>query len=168
MSIHIENKPWFSYLDEDIQESLKLSVQLAEVSAEWSRRYHDYSFLVFPAAKAYEGFLKNLFLDMGFISKEQYKGKRFRIGKALNPHLDKKYQDDGWVYDEISKYCGGPDLADTLWKTWKESRNVLFHWFPDEKNVVTHNEAVERLLAIIGAMDEVYTACEVDLTNVKK
>jgi hypothetical protein len=161
----VKNKPWWNYLSEDLQESLELSFHLSERSAEWSNKYHDYSFLVFPAAKAYEGFLKKIFLDMGFITKEDYNGKHFRIGKALNPNLESKYKGDDWVYKKLSKFCGGDELPDRLWRTWKESRNLLFHWFPNEKNVVSHAEAVEKLLMIVGAIDEVFSVCSVELNK---
>ncbi|PIQ73668.1 hypothetical protein COV58_01295, partial [Candidatus Roizmanbacteria bacterium CG11_big_fil_rev_8_21_14_0_20_36_8] len=36
------------------------------------QHFKDYSFLVFPYAKAYEGFLKQLFLDLEFISHHDY------------------------------------------------------------------------------------------------
>lgn len=161
--MRIKRKPWWGYLPNDLQDSLELSFKLADMSSTWSKRFHDYSFIVFPAAKAYEGFLKKLFLDMGFISQADYHGKHFRIGKALNPDLDEKYKDDGWVYKDLSNFCGGDVLPEKLWKTWRESRNLLFHWFPNEKNAVGHNEAVERLLSIVGAIDEVFSACRVRL-----
>ena len=44
--------------------------------------YHDYGFVVFASAKAYEGFLKKLFLDMGLITKQQFESDHFRIGRA--------------------------------------------------------------------------------------
>ncbi|OGM32438.1 hypothetical protein A2803_03110 [Candidatus Woesebacteria bacterium RIFCSPHIGHO2_01_FULL_44_21] len=160
----ITNKPWWSYLSEDLQESIELSFQLADMSSKWSSRFHDYSFIVFPAAKAYEGFLKKLFLDMGFITKADYFGRHFRIGKALNPDLEEKYRDSEWVYEKLTDYCKGEALPDKLWKTWKESRNLVFHWFPDEKNTVDHAEAVEKLLMVVAAIDEVFTACRVKLT----
>lgn len=164
----INKKPWWDYLSEDLQESLELSFKLADMSALWSKRFHDYSFIVFPAAKAYEGFLKKLFLDMGFIREADYSGKHFRIGKALNPDLEEKYKVDGWVYDKLADYCKGRELPDKLWKTWRESRNLVFHWFPEEKNVVSHAEAVERLLMVVAAIDEVFKACSIDLKNENK
>ena len=164
----ISKKPWWDYLPTDLKDSLELSFFLADRSSEWSKRFYDYSFIVFPAAKSYEGFLKKVFLDMGFITNEDYRGKHFRIGKALNPDLEPKYKDSDWVYDKLSKFCQGRELPDKLWKTWKESRNLLFHWFPEEKNVVSHNEAVERLLMIVATIDEVFTACSVKLPKNQK
>ena len=162
MAIHLGRKPWWNYLRDDLKEHLRLSSYLADKSTEWSKTFHDYSFIVFPAAKAYEGFLKKLFFDMGFITREEYFGKHFRIGKALNPDLEEKYREDGWVFAKMQEYCGR-DLPERLWETWKKSRNRLFHWFPDEQNKVSHPEAVERLLMIVVAIDEVFGACKLDL-----
>lgn len=168
MPIYIERKPWWGYLEHDMQESLQLSLYLSETSAKWSKKFHDYSFIVFPASKAYEGFLKKLFLDLGLITKSDYIGKHFRIGKALNPDLDKRFKNDSdWVYKKLVHYCQGEHLPKKLWQTWKEARNILFHWFPEEVNVVTHNEATEKLLMIIDAIDSVYFLCEIDLTKLE-
>lgn len=142
-----------------------MSYYLADRSSEWSKKFGDYSFIVFPAAKAYEGFLKKLFLDMGFITEEDYSGKHFRIGKALNPDLEDKYKNEGWVYSKLEEFCQGKKLPDTLWNTWKQCRNLLFHWFPNEKNKVDHIEAVERLLKIVSAIDEVFVVCRVQLSK---
>ena len=117
-------------------------------------------FVVFPAAKAYEGFLKKLFLDLKFITEEDYYGKHFRIGKALNPSLPKELRREG-VYDKIVQFCQGHTLADKLWDTWRLSRNLTFHWFPNEKNAITLTEAGERIEMIIGAIDEAFKECKI-------
>ncbi len=157
----IKNKHWWNYLSKDLQEGLELSFRLSDISAQWSDRLHDYSFIVFPAAKAYEGFLKVVFLDMGLIGKEDFYSKNFRIGKSLNPDLEEKYKNNDWVYAKLAEYCKGRDLPDKLWTTWKESRNQTFHWFPGKKNTLTHAEAVEKLLMIISAIDEFFSVCEI-------
>ena len=54
------------------------------------KEQHDYAFVVFSLAKAYEGFLKRVFLDMKMIDRRQYFGEYFRIGRALNPSLPKR------------------------------------------------------------------------------
>lgn len=167
MAMHLARKPWWKYVDSDLREHLRLASYLADKSTQWSKRFHDYSFIVFPAAKAYEGFLKKLFLDMGFITKDEFYGKHFRIGKALNPALEEKYRDDGWVYARLYEYCGGADLPEKLWKTWRKSRNKLFHWFPDQENYISHPEAVERFLMIVSSIDEVFSACKIELDKKK-
>ena len=99
-----------------------------------------------------------MFLDLKFISEEDYFGKHFRIGKSLNPSLPKEMRGDE-VYGKIVKYCGGKDLADNLWETWRVCRNLTFHWFPDEKNTVTFDEAKERVNMIISAIDAAFAGC---------
>lgn len=169
MDLNLEKKLWWHYIEEDLQELLVASEFLTNVVRSWggdlpsgSKVFHDYSFIVFPAAKAYEGYLKKVFFDMGFITDEDYHGKRFRIGKALNPFLDKKYRENESVYDKIVSHCGGKELADTLWDAWTNGRNVVFHWFPDEKRAVSFNEAEEKIKQIVVAMDKAFEGCKIN------
>lgn len=160
MKNNLEKKPWWNYLSHDLRELLTESYILLKKVKKWNQVFHDYSFVVFPAAKAYEGFLKTLFLEMGFINKNDYYGKRFRIGKALNPSLDPEIREKESVYDRIVEYCGGKSLSDELWDTWKRCRNLLFHWFPKEKNAIDYGEAKERFAKVINAIDMAYGECE--------
>jgi hypothetical protein len=168
MDLNLEQKLWWHYIEEDLQELLVASEFLTNVVRSWggdmpqgSKVFHDYSFVVFPAAKAYEGFLKKMFLDLGFITNEDYVGKRFRIGKALNPFLEKRLRDRESVYDRIVKYCGGKELADLLWEAWTNGRNLVFHWFPDEKKAVSFDEAEAKINQIIIAMDSAFEGCKI-------
>ncbi len=161
MTLKLENKLWWEYIGEDLQELLLTSKALVEKVSLLGENFDDYSFVVFPAAKAYEGFLKKLFLDLGFITKEDYYGKRFRVGKALNPDLEPYLREKEGVYDRIVAYCGGKDLADRFWNTWKLSRNLIFHWFPNEKNIIDLEEAKARLGMIIEALDLAVKECKI-------
>lgn len=163
----LELRSWWGYLGEDIQKLLLTSEFIFNAVKSWGvdlpggqEKFHDYSFVVFPAAKAYEGFLKKMFLDRGFISEEDYFGKHFRIGKALNPSLPKELRHES-VYDKIVQYCQDKTLADHLWETWRLCRNLPFHWFPNEKNTITLPEARERIEMIIDAMDEASEGCKI-------
>jgi len=149
-------KVWWPYLEEDLQKLILTSEFIYSVVKEWGTEFNDYSFVVFPAAKAYEGFLKKIFLDLKFITEEDYYGKHFRIGKALNPSLPKEIMQEG-IYDKIVQYGKSHKLADNLWNTWKESRNLIFHWFPNEKNAITLPEAGERVQMIISSIDQAYS-----------
>jgi hypothetical protein len=162
----IEQKIWWDYLGADLQKLLITSRFLVTTVKSWGvdypggkNEFDDFSFVVFPAAKAYEGFLKKMFLDLKFITEEDYFGKHFRIGKSLNPSLPKEIRKDE-VYSKIVKFCGGEKLANNLWETWRISRNLVFHWFPDQKNTVTLDEAEERINMIISAMDESFQECK--------
>jgi len=159
---NLEKRVWWSDLDNGLQELLKESVLLIEKSGNWERHFSDYSFCVFPAAKAYEGFLKIVFLKLGFMTERQFMGRRFRVGKALNPDLDKRYREKEGVYDRLVAYCNGSATADELWKTWKECRNILFHWFPKEgKRNVNLAQAREKIMQILSAMDLLYKECKI-------
>lgn len=163
----LEKKVWWDYLGEDLQKLILSSLFIQNAVKSWgadlpggSQEFHDYSFVVFPAAKAYEGFLKKMFLDLKFITEEDYYGKHFRIGKALNPSLPKELESEG-VYSKIVKYCHGEALAQKLWETWKLSRNLVFHWFPNEKNAITLAEAGERIEMIISSIDQSFQECKI-------
>ncbi len=160
MEVILKDKPWYDYLEEDLRELLAESFQLIKAVESWSDHFHDYSFIVFPAAKAYEGFLKKLFFDMGFITQADYFGTHFRIGKALNPQLEPRFRYES-VYDKVSEFCGGEALAQKLWDTWKNCRNLVFHWFPDEKKAISYDEAKARVEKIINAIDASFKECKI-------
>ena len=160
----IKAKSWWGYLEEDIQELLTQSVILIEVVGRWSKdersRLHDYSFVAFPIAKAYEGFLKKLFYDLGFINEDDYFGKRFRVGKSLNPSLDRHRMKYG-VYDKIVSFSKGNELADALWQTWIECRNQLFHWFPNELKAISFEDSILKVEKVIATIDKAFTMSRV-------
>ncbi len=161
MEVSLKEKPWYNYLEEDLRELLEQSFELLDKVPGWKDGFHDYSFIVFPAAKAYEGYLKKIFLDKGFISSADYYGKHFRIGKALNPQLEPRFRSES-IYDKITTALGGEHyIADMLWDTWRNCRNLVFHWFPDEKKAINFEEAKARVERIIGAIDESYRACKI-------
>ncbi len=157
----LETRPWWGYIEVDLQELFKQAFLLLEMSKLEPGKFRDYSYIVFPAAKAYEGFLKKLFFDLRFIGEEEYYGNRWRVGKALNPFLEKEYRQES-VYDRIVGFCGGKELADRLWETWKRCRNLVFHFFPNEKNAVSLPEAEERLNTIVDAIDAATKECNIN------
>ena len=162
---NLQNKKWWMYVHNDLRELLTQSRFLIDNLKKWEvdkeQRFQDYAFIVFPAAKAYEGFLKTLFFDMGFMGKDDYYGKRFRIGRSLNPSLEKRFRSNESIYDKLVEYLGGYELADTLWDTWKNCRNMLFHWFPNEKNAISFAEAENRVMDVVNAMDKAYEECKI-------
>lgn len=159
--MQLESYPWWSYLESGQQEGLLTSFRLLRQQKETpDLNIHDYSFIVFPAAKAYEGFLKKLFLDLGFITKQAYEGDRFRIGKALNPSLEREWRHES-IYDKLVGYCKGEELPEQLWDTWKKSRNTIFHWWPAHRNETTLEESQERLDMIVDTIDSAFGECRI-------
>ena len=110
----------------------------------------DFSFLVSPIAKAYEGFLKDFFLKIGIISDSDYESDRFRVGKTLNPSLRYKRFS---VYQKLSEsHEKGEELAETLWDAWKFGRNEIFHYFPNNYKNLSQNEAEDRINLLLRAI----------------
>lgn len=162
MKANLEKHNWWSYIHSDLKDLIRESSILINEVEHWEVKFHDYAFIIFPAAKAYEGFLKTIFYDMGLISDKDYFGKRFRVGKALNPALEKKYREKEGVYDRLTDFCDGKELPDVLWDTWKEGRNLLFHWFPNERNAIDFQEAKEIFNKILMAMDLAFVGCKIN------
>jgi len=122
----------------------------------------DYSYLVFPFAKAYEGFLKLLFLRYGIITNREFESDRFRIGKALNPNLEKRMRRLHSAYDRFVNFCdNGTELANRLWQTWKRGRNLLFHFFPKHYKTVSLTEAKDIIAEILITMEVTLESCTV-------
>lgn len=116
--------------------------------------FKDYSFLIFPYAKAYEGYLKKLFLDLDFISHLDYISDHLRLGKLMAPqlldHLGEKS-----LYKKIKDHST-KETADMIWETWKVGRNQVFHYFPHNTRYVTFGEAQLTVNRIIMTMKEAH------------
>lgn len=161
MNENLSKHNWWGYINDDLKDLIRESYLLVENVETWEQKFHDYAFVIFPAAKAYEGFLKTVFRDMGFITDEEYFGKRFRVGKALNPTLDKHLREES-VYDKLVDFCQGRQLPDAMWDTWKAGRNLLFHWFPNEKNAIDFPEAKRIFNKILMTMDLAFVGCKIE------
>lgn len=110
----------------------------------------DYSFLVAPVVKSYEGFLKDFFLHVGLINEIEHEGDRFRVGKTLNPSLRyKRFSIFQRLADLDDK---GEELAEKLWDAWKKSRNETLHFFVGNNKKLTLTEAVERIHQVLSVI----------------
>ncbi len=141
-----------------IEEGLYL---LEDIKTHPDARITDYSYLVFPFAKAYEGFLKKLFLDLKFIPLQVYESDHFRIGKALNPHLEKILRHES-IYDKIISVCGNQALADELWNVWKKGRNLVFHYFPHNLHALSLTDAENIISEMLMVMERAVRECKVE------
>ena len=146
----IKTQTWYSFLTDAERQLIDTSFQLlAQINQD---TYTDYSFIVFPMAKAYEGFLKTYLLDLGLISQHVYESRRFRIGRALNPDINNGQRDDLWLFDDVARVCG-LEMAREMWDAWIECRNQVFHFFPLQHQQLTHAAAQAKLHQIAMAMD---------------
>ena len=119
-----------------------------------AHQFKDYSFLVFPFAKAYEGFLKELFKDSGLISHLDYISDHLRLGKLLSPNLIGKLGEKS-LYKKILERSTR-QLADKIWDIWQIGRNQIFHYYPHNLKAISLEEAEKIINQIIQTMEEAY------------
>ncbi len=144
---------WFQGLAPSEQELIRISAQLFERERTNSFTFSDYSFVVFPMAKAYEGFIKRTLFEAGLVSKPLYLSKRLRIGRVLNPDLRQQHRDELWLYDDFERQCS-KEVAQLLWQVWLKCRNNIVHFFPEEKYTVSLTTSREELVSIASAIEQ--------------
>ncbi|MBU0649720.1 hypothetical protein KJ605_00740 [Patescibacteria group bacterium] len=160
MQLIARNTVLWNYLSCEQKGLVEDGELLIEQAHKMPRGVSDFSYLVFPFSKAYEGFLKKLFLDMRLMRPEDYYGEDIRIGKILNPHFTKEH---GSVYNRVCKsgVSNGENLvAAKLWETWKKGRNLVFHYFPHNFRRLSYDEAKQLIEDIIYAMNFAMEKCE--------
>lgn len=135
----IYNEPVWRYFSSTQKDLIQEGNYLITITEEKRHKFKDFSFLVFPYAKSYEGYLKQLFLDVGFINHLDYISNHFRIGKYLSPNLIERLGDRS-IYSQIIKYAS-EDLAEEMWEIWKTGRNEVFHYYPHNIKRLTFEEA---------------------------
>lgn len=146
-----EDTPLWHYLSPE-QQSLARDghVLVEDRKLHPNEKISDYSYLVFPFAKLYEGFLKQLFRDLKIISNADYRSDHFRIGKSLSPNLVRRLGSRS-AYGQV-KDRFGEALAEQLWNTWKQGRNLVFHYFPHNYRALTIEESRELITNIVSTM----------------
>ena len=146
---------FWQYLSQNQKDLIREGQYLMnDIIKDQAYHFKDYSFLVFPFAKAYEGFLKQLFKDAKLISHLDYISDHLRLGKLMSPNLISKLGDRS-LYLKIEARAGG-DLADKIWRVWKEGRNQIFHYFPHNVKAISFEEAQKIVDEIIKTMEEAY------------
>lgn len=151
----LESEAWYLFLDEEMRLLVDEALYLRDREESMGETLFDYSFVVFPIAKAYEGFVKKFALEMGLLSEEGYASRRFRVGRSLNPAVAEADRDEWWIYGPLKASCGeveGQSVADIMWQAWHSGRNRLFHYFPDNKEMIGLEDASARIDLFIEAM----------------
>lgn len=147
MGVMFRDQEWFGYLEPTMRELVEEAYYLLDREEMGGEELVDYSFVVFPMAKAYEGFVKKFLHDVGLISEKTYLSRHFRIGRSLNPNLPMKYRDGWWLFDDLERMCeeagrgGCEKYPRMMWRAWREGRNKTFHYFAGRERLVTLEEA---------------------------
>lgn len=151
--LSFQQESWFPFLPDHGQRLVVTSQELYDREARLQSAFSSYSFVVFPMAKAYEGFIKSYLHQMGILPKKGYQDHKFRIGRALNPDISPQHKDEWWLYDDLERACS-PKTARLIWDTWVECRNRIFHFYFDDEIPMPLSVAKQKLLQLSEAMDE--------------
>jgi hypothetical protein len=116
--------------------------------------FQDYSFVVFPYAKAYEGYLKKVFYDAGFLSHLDYISDHLRLGKLMSPNIADRLGERS-LYTKMRTNIN-QEVADLVWDAWKLGRNEIFHYFPHNLRSVSITQAEAIIHQLIQAMQQTY------------
>ena len=172
MGIMFKEQDWFEYLEPTMRDLVEEAYYLLDREEMGGDELVDYSFIVFPMAKAYEGFVKKFLHDIGLISEKTYLSKHFRIGRSLNPSLPAKYRNGWWLFDDLQRMCEGIDDAEykkfprLMWKAWREGRNKIFHYFAGRERLVSLEEA-RKLVDGLREVMEMSVKCRVLIKSVE-
>jgi len=152
--VNKESQFW-TYLSQGQRDLLEEGLYLMDnVIKNQVYQFKDYSFLVFPFAKSYEGFLKQIFRDKKLISRLDYISDHLRLGKLMSPNLIGKLGPESLYLKIENGYS--KELADKVWNVWKNGRNQIFHYFPHNIKAISFNESRGICMDILRTMEEVY------------
>lgn len=111
----------------------------------------DFSFLVLPAAKAFEGYLKKLLMQLELITLDKLRDDPFniRIGKKLNSDdFTKKLRDK-------KRFKAIPKLISSQWDL---CRNEILHYDPFRPIELNLDEAILKIENIYNSIKTSYEA----------
>lgn len=147
-----ENSRLWQFLSPEERALARDGTHLIDDRQEHTISLSDYSYLVFPFAKLFEGFLKDLFLSLSIIDYRRYTSDHFRVGKVLSPNLVRRLGPHS-AYGQL-KARFGDELPASLWNVWKRGRNLVFHYYPHNYTSLHEQEAKEVVGQIIHVMNE--------------
>jgi hypothetical protein len=157
------SQSWYVNLPSMQKELIRTTFELYAREERLNSQFSDYSFVIFPMSKAYEGFLKKFLYDSQLITSKMYVDKRFRIGRSLNPDLNPAHQEEDWVYPRLRQSCG-EHLSRMLWDTWLQCRNQVFHYFPDNDRRLSLQAAGEYIELLAQTMEKTQE-CELQIVS---
>jgi ribonuclease HIII len=130
----------YDFLYEHDQETLLSATMLLQAAGEFALELSDYSVLVMPFARAYEGFLLKLFCQIGLADEDAIKkdGRAIQIGKWLRDleHIIVDKRRHGHIARDL-------DTA------WSGCRNLLLHSDPGRDVRMQNWEKADREIGVV-------------------
>ncbi len=142
----------YSFLDDSqnrlLLDSLLIKTIFTLPESDYSRVVNvllsDFSVMVFPSAKAFEGYIKKLLLTIGLITEKEIKEDPYKsiIGKILNGEEIKK---------KLLDKKRGRSIPKLLAVQWELCRNIILHYDLDQPEIIKKEEALKKI-------DDIYEA----------
>ena len=116
----------------------------------FNRLINDFSIVVFPSAKAFEGFIKKLLLAINLITQKEIKEDPYKsIGKIINGEQIQK---------KILDKKRDRSVLKLLVAQWDFCRNVILHYDLDQPEIINKEEAFKKIEDIYEVMKRCYKA----------
>lgn len=152
--LHWKEKPYSGYLGEEILKLRYDSILLLREFENSDKVFTDYSFVVSPMAKAYEGFLKKILVDVGAIKKTELKDHPgLSVNKFFHPI-------DGSMIKYVSDKARERAIPAVIYTVYQECRNEIMHFdlyqHESKKVVKDINEADFFVRRIEDAIEKAY------------
>ncbi|MFA9288461.1 MAG: hypothetical protein ACEQSA_01100 [Weeksellaceae bacterium] len=152
--INWSEKPFSKYLGKDILYLRYDSLILLDKLENDLHVFSDYSFVVSPFAKAYEGFLKKILVDVGAISKDELKSKpSLSVNSYFHPV-------EGSMVKYTSDAAREKAIPAVIYTVYQECRNEIMHFdiyqHPSKKAIRNIEEAKFFIKRIEDAIEKTY------------
>ncbi len=114
--------------------------------------YSDYSFLVLPIAKVYEGTLKKILVDIGVLKESDLtKNPSINVGKYYNPVGNNK------IFELLKDRSRDKSVPHVIYSTYQECRNQIFHYDQYRDNRLdSYDDAKFYCKRILYAIEKAY------------
>ena len=114
--------------------------------------YSDYSFLVLPIAKVYEGILKKILVDGGLLKEDDlFKNPSINVGGYYNPVGNNK------IFKLLKDKARDKAVPHVIYSTYQECRNQILHYDQYRDNrIKSYEDAEFYCRRIIYAIEKAY------------
>lgn len=141
----------YRFLEWPIQMLLKTGKRLSIMFQKYQKTsfIYDYSFLVMPFAKAFEGYMKQLLLTLKLVTHQQLRKDEPKIGTILQ---------DKELFKLLRHRNRDKGVPSLLYAQWNLCRNILFHYDFTSPSLLGKEEALKKIEDICEAIKLSYQA----------
>lgn len=154
-NIEWKNEEFDKFVGSDLLELYRDSCVLLEQNKKEGQIFpalSDYSIIILPIAKVYEGILKKILVEAEIIGEEEIRiNPGINVGHYFNPVGNNK------IFNHIKDHARDRVVPHIIYATYQECRNQILHYDPHKDNRIKNIEDVEFYVKrIMHAIDKAY------------